>query len=43
MAKKKKSKKDTLDLYKVLEILNEKINSNTTSNNKLLDKLDKSN
>ena len=30
MAKKKSKKEDTLDLYKVLEILNDKINANTT-------------
>ena len=34
------SNKKTLNIYEVLEALNDKINNNTTSNNLLLEKLD---
>jgi len=34
------SDKKTLNIYQVLEVLNDKINTNTTSNNLLLEKLD---
>tara|TARA_Y100000593_G_scaffold93614_1_gene189168 strand:- start:1535 stop:1864 length:330 start_codon:yes stop_codon:yes gene_type:complete len=35
-----KKKKDTLDLYKILEVLNDKINTNTTQNEQLKIQLD---